>query len=175
MALFQPTFFTFSVNLIATISLKWGPILALKHVRRTSACLKSIWFWQKKTENAPAWLLYTHPTLQNTQRIQSWHFSPSGNNFGPDCFISGFNLRSTHLKSSFDSCDVPISKEFKQTQTSDTKWPCKYKKIYYRYRRDSNYSFPIDHNTNTSAKKSLFKRIPVTFISSLCRHVDWIF
>ena len=36
------------------------------------------------------------------------------------------------------------------------------------YRGDGN-SFP------TSAKNSLFKRIPVTFISSSCMHVESIF
>ena len=47
--------------------------------------------------------------------------------WGQNCFISGFNLLSSRLNSSFDTFDVPVSKEFDQTQTSDTKWPCKCK------------------------------------------------
>ena len=35
---------------------------------------------------------------------------------------------------------------------------------------DGTYSFSIDHNTNTSAKKSLFKRILVIFIRKKVAH-----
>ena len=69
---------------------------------------------------------YYAPTLpsQTHKESKADIFDHLATTWGQNCSISGFNLRSIHLKSSFDSCDMPVSKEFKQTHTSDTKWPC---------------------------------------------------
>ena len=116
----------------------WSPLFLYKEVQfwllslffdKTNFSLPEIYLIlaDKTTENAPAWFLYPTPPSQTHTESKAAIFDHQATTWGQNCFISGFNLQSTHLNSLFDSCDVPVRKEFEQTQTNDTKWPCKCK------------------------------------------------
>ena len=107
---------------------------------------------------------------KNTNNPKSDFFDHLAPTWDQDYFISGFNLWNIHWNNSFDSCDVPVSKEFEQTQTIDTNWPCKCKQYTFSIGVTVPIHFPNNSIHTHFGWKITFQVHSSNLSSSSCMH-----